>query len=183
MLRFHSGLPIICVAACLLAGTALAAPKDCSVGNIPDSPVAGTVGGKPFVPKQVSVHITCGGMQIDDAKFDTYELSLQTDGIFNAMTAHVLVRAGGRADGHVYRVLPTDSISAQPAAVPGTPEIQGWDLQLESAGVDTSFTRDIASMRLEFGPRKGSQLPGRIHFCVPGANAEIVGAFNATVDR
>jgi hypothetical protein len=65
----------------------------------------------------------------------------------------------------------------------GTPEVQGWDLQLESADVDTSFTRDIASMRLEFGPRKGSQLPGKIHFCVPGANAEIAGAFNAAVDR
>ena len=181
MLRFHSGLPI--VAACLFAGTAFAAPKDCSVGNIPDTPVAGTVGGKPFVPKQVSVHVTRNGMQIDDAKFDTYELSLQTDGIFNAMTAHVLVRAGGRADGHAYRVLPTDSISAQPAAVSGTPEVQGWDLQLESAGVDTSFTRDIASMRLEFGPRKAGILPGRIHFCVPSANAEIVGTFNATVDR
>ena len=183
MLRFRSGLPTICIAACLSAGTAFAAPKDCSIGNIPDSPVAGTVGGKAFVPKQVSVHITKGGMQVNDAKFDTYELSLQTDGIFNAMTAHVLVRAGGRADGHVYRVLPTDSISAQPAAASGTPEIQGWDLQLEAADVDTSFTRDIASMRLEFGPRKAGILPGKIHFCVASANAEIVGAFNATVDR
>lgn len=181
MLRFRS--PLVFAAACLSAGAALAAPKDCSVGNIPDTQVAGTVGGKLFVPKQVSVHITRDGMQVDDAKFDTYELSLQTDGIFNAMTAHVLVRAGARADGHVYRVLPTDSISAQPAATSGTPEIQGWDLQLEAAGVDTSFTRDIASMRLEFGPRKGGQLPGKIHFCVPSANAEIVGAFNATVDR
>jgi hypothetical protein len=38
-------------------------------------------------------------------------------------------------------------------------------------------------MRLEFGPRKAGILPGRIHFCVPSANAEIVGTFNATVDR
>ncbi len=183
MLRFHSGLPIICIVAHLLASAAFAAPKDCSVGQIPDTPVAGTVGGKPFVPKEIGVHITRGGMQIDDAKFDTYELSLQADGIFNAMTVHALVRAGGRPDGHVYRVLPTDSISAQPAAVEGTPEIQGWDLQLESAGADTSFTRDIASMRLEFAARKGATLPGKIHFCVPGANAEIVGAFSAAVDR
>jgi len=181
MLRFGSGFAAAAV--CMLASAAFAAPKDCSIGQIPDTPVAGTVGGKPFVPKEISVHITRGGMQIDDAKFDTYELSLQTDGIFNAMTAHVLVRAGGRADGHVYRVLPTDSISAQPAAAPGTPEVQGWDLQLESADVDTSFTRDIASMRLEFGPRKAGLLPGKIHFCVPGANAEIVGAFTAEVDR
>lgn len=181
MLRFGSGLT--CVALCMLTSAALAGPKDCSVGPIPDTPVAGTVGGKPFVPKEIGVHITRGGMQINDAKFDTYELSLQTDGIFNAMTTHVLVRAGGRADGHVYRILPTDSISAQPAAAPGTPEIQGWDLQLESAGVDTSFTQEIASMRLEFGPRKGGVIPGKIHFCVPGANAEIVGAFSATVDR
>jgi hypothetical protein len=176
-------LPATAIAACAIASGALAAPKDCSVGPVPDTPVAGTVGGKPFVPNEITLHITPNGMQVNDAKFDTYELSIQTDGIFNAMSVHVLVRAGGRPDGHVYRVLPTDSISAQPAAAPGTPEIQGWDLALESAGIDTSFTRDIASMRLEFGPRKAGMIQGKIHFCVPGAKAEIAGAFNAKPDR
>jgi len=162
---------------------AFAAPKDCSSAQIPDTPVKGTVNGKPFVPNAVKVHITRNGMQINATKFDTYGLSIQTDGIFNAMTAQILVRAGGRPDGHVYRVLPTESIGAQPAATPGTPEIQGWDLELEAAGVDTSFTQDIASMRLEFAPRKADALPGRIYFCVPGAAAEIMGTFTAEVER
>ena len=167
----------------VLSLPALGAPRDCSTGPIPDTPVKGIVNGKPFVPNAINVQITRNGMQIDEAKFDRYELSIQTDGIFNAMTAHVLVKAGGRPDGHVYRELPTDSIGAQPAAAPGTPEIQGWDLQLEAAGVDTSFTQDTASMQIVFGPRKGDALPGRIYFCVPSAKAEIMGTFTAKVDQ
>lgn len=38
-------------------------------------------------------------------------------------------------------------------------------------------------MRLEFGPRKGDALPGKIHFCVASVNAEIMGTFTAKVDR
>ena len=94
----------------LSTAPALAAPKDCSTAQIPEAPVKGTVNGKPFVPNAVTVHITKNGMQINEAKFDTYELAIQTDGIFNEMTAHVLVKAGGKPDGHVYRVLPLDSI-------------------------------------------------------------------------
>lgn len=171
----------------LIAGAAstaaFAMPKDCSTAQVPDAPVGGTVNGSPFVPNAVTVHITKNGMQIDEAKFDTYELAIQTGGIFNEMTVHALVRAGGKPDGHVYRVLPTNSIGAQPAAAPGTPEIQGWDLELEDAGVDTSFTRDIASLRLEFLPRGGESLPGRIYFCVPSVKAEIKGTFTARVVR
>lgn len=174
--------PLIAILS-MLAAPALAAPRDCSTAQIPDLPVKGTVNGQPFVPNAISVHITKNGMQINEAKFDTYELSIQTDGIFNAMTAHILVKAGGRPDGHVYRLLPTDSIGAQPAAAPGTPEVQGWDLALEKAGIDTSFTQETASMRLEFSPRKGNALPGRVYFCVPGAKAEIMGTFTATIDR
>jgi hypothetical protein len=173
----------LCLLAALISTGASAAPKDCSTAQIPDAPVKGIVNGKPFIPNATSVHITKNGMQINEAKFDTYELAIQTDGIFNEMTAHVLVKSGGRPDGHVYRVLPLDSIGGQPMAAPGTPEIQGWDLELEAANVNTSFTQDIASLRLEFGPRKGDALPGKIYFCVPGAKAEIMGAFTAKVDR
>lgn len=115
----------LCFFAGLVSTGALAAPKDCSTAPIPDTPVKGTVNGKPFIPNAVGVHITKNGMQINEAKFDTYELSIQTGGIFNEMTAHILVKSGGRPDGYVYRVLPTDSIGGQPMAAPGTPEIQG----------------------------------------------------------
>src|SRR6185312_1194012 len=60
----------------LMAQPAFAAPKDCSSAQIPDTPVRGTVNGQPFVPNAVGIHITRGGMQINDAKFDTYELSI-----------------------------------------------------------------------------------------------------------
>lgn len=166
----------------LVATPALAAPEDCSVGAIADKPVSGTVNGKPFVPKETTVHITKNGMGMDAAKFDTYQLAIQTDGIFNELTVTMLVRAGTKPDGKVWRVLPTDSIGDQPAAAEGLPEVQGWDLQLEAADVDTSFTRDIASIRVEWGVAKGGVLPGKIHFCVPSAKAEIAGSFNATLD-
>lgn len=167
-------------AACLLlASPALAATPDCSVGAIPDTPVAGTVAGKPFVPKETRLDVTKDGMESDAAKFDKYTLSIMTDGIFNELTVTMLVPLGRAPDGRTFRVLPTDDIGAQPAAAEGTPEVQGWDLQLEAANVDTSFTQEIAAIRVEFGQHKGATLPGKIHFCVPGQTAEIAGSFVA----
>ena len=169
-------------AALLIAATpALAAPADCSVGAIPDTPVSGTVAGKPFVPRETSLDVTKDGMEIDDAKFDKYTLTIMTDGIFNALTVTMLVPLGKPPDGRVFRVLPTDSIGAQPAAAEGVPQVQGWDLQLEAAGVDTSFTQEIAAIRVEFGQRKGTTLPGKIHVCVPGQTAEIAGSFSVAL--
>ncbi len=165
----------------LLATPARAAPADCSVGAIPDTPAGGTVAGKPFIPQETSLDVTKDGMEVDAAKFDKYTLSIMTDGIFNALTVTMLVPLGKKPDGRVFRVLPTDSIGAQPAAAPGVPEVQGWDLQLEAANVDTSFTQEIASIRVEFGQRKGGALPGKIHVCVPGQTAEIAGSFSAAI--
>jgi len=165
----------------LLASPALAAPADCSVGAIPDAPVAGTVAGKPFVPKETHLNVTPDGMEVNGAKFDRYTLSIMTDGIFNELTVDMLVPLGKKPDGRVFRVLPTDAIHDQPWAAEGTPEVQGWDLQLEAANVDTSFTQEIASIRVEFGQRKGAVVPGKIHFCVPGQSAEIQGSFGAAL--
>jgi len=165
----------------LAASPALAAPADCSNGPIPDGAVHGTVNGQPFVPQEASVQFTANGMTIDDLAFDRWSLSIQTDGIFNALSVSMLVPHGKKPDGRVFRVLPVDSIGAQPAAAQGTPEVQGWDLELESAGVDTSFTQDVASIRVEWGTRKGDTLTGKIHMCVPSAKAEIIGSFSATV--
>jgi len=183
MRRFHALALPVCLCAISIPSGALAMPGDCSSAQVPDAPVRGAVNGKPFIPNAVTVHITRNGMQINEAKFDTYALAIRTGGIFNAMTANVLVKSGGRPDGHVFRMLPTDSIGGQPAAAPGTPEIQGWDLELEAASVNTSFTQETASLRLEFLPRKGDTLPGRIYFCAPNSKAEIMGTFAAKVDQ
>jgi hypothetical protein len=172
---------IALIASIAFATPAIAAPADCSSGPIADKPVSGTVGGKPFEPKEVDVDFTRNGMSVDDAKFDKYTLSIMTDGIFNELTVSMLVPLGKKLDGRTFRVLPTDSIGDQPAAVKGVPEVQGWDLQLEAADVDTSFTQEIASIRVEWGSRTGNTIGGKIHFCVPGQKAQIEGRFNATM--
>lgn len=168
--------------ACLVAtlsSPAFAAPADCSVGAIAGTPVAGTVNGKPFVPKEITVAVTRNGMAMNDAKFDKYELALMTDGIFNELTVTMLVPLGKKPDGRVFRELAIDSIGGQPSAAPGLPEIQGWDLELEAADVATSFTQDTAAIRVEWGTLTGGSLSGRIHFCAAGPKAEIAGSFTA----
>ncbi len=173
---------IALVAFALLAASPAfaAAPAGCSAAAIPDTPVSGTVGGKPFVVKSADVQIG-GGFAVNDSKFDSYDLTLMVDGIFNALTVRVIVKTGTRADGRSFRMVDSDAIGDQPMAIPGTPEVQSWDLQLESANVDTSFTQEAAAMRLEYGQRKGGVLPGKIYFCAPGAT--IMGTFNAKIDR
>ncbi|GEM_PF-3035378 len=183
MIRLNRRIAAALFTTVVLSAPAFATPKDCSAGPILETPAKGTVGGKPFIPNDVSIQITKDGFGINEDKFDAYELSIMTDGIFNAATVHFLVRDSARADGKTFRVLPIDSISGQPAAMQGVPEVQGWDLQLEAANVDTSFTQTTASIRLEFGQRKGNMLPGRIHFCVPSVNAEITGTFNAKIGQ
>ncbi len=184
MTRFARGLAAAALIFAVPATPVLAAVQDCSTGPIPDSPVKGSVGGKPFVPNDVSIHITKDGFELNGNKFDAYELSLMAGGIFNAATVHFLVRDGAHADGKTFRVLPIDSISGQPAAMKGVPEVQGWDLQLEAANVDTSFTRTTtASLRLEFGARTGNVLPGKFHLCVPDEKSDIAGTFSAKIDH
>lgn len=165
-----------------LADSKSAPPADCSVGAIPDRPVSGTVNGTPFVPKEITVHLTKDGMVVDKVHLDRWALAIEVDGIFNALTVNTMVPGGKKPDGRVFRELAVDSIGAQPAAAEGTPEIQGWELALEAAGVDVSFTGDTASIRIEWGTLKGNTLPGKIHFCNAGSHSEIAGSFNATVN-
>jgi hypothetical protein len=120
-------------------------------------------------------------MVVNDVHLDRYALSIQTDGIFNELSVNLMVPGGQKPDGRTFRVLPVDDIGKQPMAAEGTPEVQGWDLEQENADVKTSFTQDTASIRVEFGTRNGSVLPGKIHMCVPGVKAEIVGSFSATM--
>ena len=172
----------LALSAFALSTPAFAAPAaDCSTGAIADTPVAGTVKGHKFVPKTIDVHITKDGMEMDGAKFDRYALSIMADGIFNALTVNMLMPMGKKPDGRVFRALPIDSIGGQPAAATGLPEIQGWDLQLEEADVDTSFTQDTAAIRVEWGTGKGGVLPGKIHFCSATSDTDIAGSFSATL--
>jgi len=165
-----------------MAAPAIAAPVDCSNNAIPGTPVKGTVKGKPFVPKEVTLAIG-GGMAINDAQFDAYDLTLMADGIFNALSARVLVRKGTKADGRVFRMVASDDMDKQPMAAAGTPEVQSWNLQLEAANIDTDFTQETASLRLEFGKRKGGVLPGKIFFCTLDPGTRISGSFDAKIGQ
>ncbi|HUJ47912.1 MAG TPA: hypothetical protein VLV55_12335 [Rhizomicrobium sp.] len=166
---------------CLFAVPAFGAPKDCSTAVIPNTPVKGTVAGKPFIPNAVTVQITKNGMQINEVKMDRYVLSIQTDGIFNALGVDAVLSQKKPLAGHVFRQIASDEMGKQPQAADGTPEIQGWDLQLEAAHVDTSFTQDQASLRLEYGARKGNMIPGKIYFCSAATKTEIMGTFTARI--
>ena len=176
MRRFHCGVLAVCLVVLPVGAQALAAgPQDCSKEAFPPGPVKGTVAGKPFVPQRADVQIG-KGFAVNEVKYDSYDLMLEVEGIFNALTTRIITREGTRADGRTFRLLPTDSIGAQPKAGPGTPEVQSWDLQLEAADVN-------ASMRLEFGQRKGNVLPGKIYFCAPGEKATIAGSFEAVMRK
>jgi hypothetical protein len=165
----------------LLAATPAFAAADCANGPIGDGPVHGTVNGTPFVPQATTIDITKDGMVVNEVHLDRYALAIMTDGIFNELTVNMMVPGGKKPDGRIFRVLPVDDIGAQPAAAEGTPEVQGWDIEIEAADVKTGFTETTASIRVELGTRKGDTLPGKIHFCVPSAKTEIEGAFTATV--
>jgi hypothetical protein len=165
------------------AAAPAAAPAGCSAGAIPDAPVKGMVGGKAFVPGDADVQIG-HGFALNDAKFATYDLTLKVGGsIFNELEVHIIVREGQVADGKTFRMVESSSIGDQPMAVKGAPEVQGWGLSFEPAKVDTNFTQAVASMRLEFGQRKGNMLPGKISFCVPDVKATIAGNFNAKIGQ
>ncbi|MBS0472299.1 MAG: hypothetical protein JSR60_14600 [Proteobacteria bacterium] len=161
--------------------TAPATAADCSDGPIKDTPLGGTVAGKPFVAKEIRLDFTKDGMVMNDVHLDRYVLSLMVDGVFNEATIDMLVPGGKKPDGRTFRVLPVDSIGAQPAAAEGVPEVQGWEIELDNAGIDTSFTEDVASIRIEWGMRKDKTLPGKIHFCVPSVKADIEGSFSVAV--
>jgi hypothetical protein len=183
MRHFRYGFLAVCLIGLPFGAQALAAgPVDCSKEVVPPGPVKGTVAGKPFVPQRAEVVIG-KGFAVNEVKFDSYDLTLEVEGIFNALSVRVITREGTRADGRTFRRLPVDSIGAQPMAGPGTPEVQSWDLQLESADVNASFTQEIASMRLEYGQRKGNVLPGKIYFCAPGEKATIAGSFDAVMRK
>jgi hypothetical protein len=164
----------------VLATPALAAPADCSGAAIPATPVKGSVKGKAFVPTDIHVTFTKNGMGVNGKQFDRYALDLDAGDIFNELSVDMLVPAGKPIDGRTYRQVPGD-IGTQPMAAEGTPEVQGWDLQYDPAGVNTNFGLDEGTLRVEWGRRSGDSIPGKIYFCAPAVGAEIMGTFTATV--
>jgi hypothetical protein len=148
---------------------AQALPADCSAAAVPAQPVALSIGGVKFTPKSVKLS-QAGGMSLGDGKFDTYRLTLRSeDDLFAPLEASVtvLVRAGARVDGKVFRKLPTKETAKQPSPVSGLPEVQGWSLKSREPRSDLSHVSYVGSLRLEFGKRQGDSIGGKIYLCVP----------------
>lgn len=147
-----------------------AAPADCSVRAIPDTPAQGHVGGKNFTlggATLLQTAATAGG-----ASYDNYLLTLATpDGAGNTMTIVVTasVPQGQPLDGKTFRRTVAKDASAQPQAGTGQAQIPDWGIDYASPAVDLDSVSSQASIKLEFGTRTGNTLPAKIYFCAPDA--------------
>src|SRR5665213_230959 len=130
MIRLNRRIAAALFTTVVLSAPAFATPKDCSAGPILETPAKGTVGGKPFIPNDVSIQITKDGFGINEDKFDAYELSIMTDGIFNAATVHFLVRDSARADGKTFRVYPSIPFPANPRRCRACPKCKAGTFSL-----------------------------------------------------
>jgi hypothetical protein len=152
------------------AAQAAAMPADCSKAKVPTGPVKGAVQGKPFVPTQARLN-PAGTMSQDHTVFDTYRLYLKKpEGDVRSATADVtfLVPKGQRPDGRTFRQVP-GSISDQPMASEGLPEIQGWSFNDDATGAHvTSVFTEKSSLQVNFAKRMGTKIAGTIYLCAPG---------------
>jgi hypothetical protein len=157
-------------------------PADCSAAPAPSHPVSAVVAGSAFVP--LPKLVVAGGISSGDeggAAFDTYRLELDVNDEWEPpieVDVTLLVPKGARLDGKTFRKLPIDDTESQPGPEPGLPEVQGWSIEHDEAGIDASHVFEIASLRVECGERRGKVLPGRIRLCAPEVGAsQVAGAF------
>jgi hypothetical protein len=180
-----------------VAGYSQALPADCSAAKVPAQPVSVSVGGNKFAPKVIKLR-NAGGMTYGDDAFDTYRLELKsTDDFSPPLEADftVLVRKGQRIDGKTFRKLAVKDTDKQPAPTKGLPEVQGWSLKDRPASSDFSHVSYLASLRLEFGQRKGNTIGGKIYLCVAKGqttmfdktpskeDSSAIGTFEAAIEK
>lgn len=160
-----------------------AMPADCSADAAPAHPLGAAIGGEPLA---LAPHLYAAGSLSDgeapEPDFLTYRFEFDgTDASGGAveMSVTVLVPAEASLAGRSFRKLPVDDTSAQPGPEPGTPEVQGWNVQQDARGLDASHVFEIASVRLDVGTPRGRTLPVRVRLCAPdvGGGAQLAGAF------
>jgi hypothetical protein len=150
--------------------------------------VQGRIGSVAFVPERVSVS-TVNHPGLNGVTYDAYDLHFQMrdkihgkageDMYFDITT---IVPQGQTHDGRTFRMLPTKDVPRQPMAGPGAPEVQGWDIQYDPDKIPASFVSSLGSLRIEYGTRKGTTLPGRIYFCTPAVKGSfLAGNFEADI--
>ena len=192
-------LAVVAVLAVSFPGTGFSQslPADCSTVTVPAQPVSVSVGGNKFTPKAIKLR-NAGGMTYGDDAFDTYRLELNSADDFSPpleADVTVLVRKGQRLDGKTFRKLAVKDTDKQPAPTKGLPEVQGWSLKDRPARSDLSHVTYLASLRLEFGQRKGNTISGKIYLCVAKGQTTMfdktpskedsfaVGTFEATIEK
>jgi hypothetical protein len=159
----------LAVALPVLAG-AQKLPDDCSSAAAPKQPVEASILGTKFTPKAVTLRST-GYVKTESEEFDSYRLSLMSeDGVSAPLEVGVtvIVPKGAKIEGKVFRRLATKDRSKQPMASKGGSEVevQGWSFKNRPAKADSDHTGHLASLRLEFGQRKGDTISGNIYLCV-----------------
>jgi hypothetical protein len=170
-------------------------PADCSSAKPPAKPVEVSILGTTYAPKSVKL-VKAGTIKSGDVVIDTYRLTLRSEDSIMAplgMDVTVAVPKGKALDGKVFRRVPSNEISKQPAVSEGMPEVQGWSYEDRKAGVRGSHVKYVASLRLEFGKAQGKTLPGTLYLCVPKgqkssfdktpttADSYAIGRFSATL--
>lgn len=164
---------ILLAAGLIAASPALAAPPvDCSKAAIPATPAKGKLGGVDFVPNDFHFQTVqeSGINGVTYAANTLYLNGMDSNGEEMSLTVSTISPLGKPIDGRVFHTVPGE-VEVQPVAGPGAPETQGWSIEYDAKNVDTNSIHDKkASLRLEFGKRKGTTLPGKITFCASGGN-------------
>jgi hypothetical protein len=177
------------------AGFAAGLPADCSSAKPPAKPVEISILGTTYAPTSVKL-VKAGTMKSGDVVIDTWRLTLRSEDSVMAplgLDVTVAVPKGQSVAGKVFRRVPSNEISKQPAVSEGLPEVQGWSYEDRKASVRGSHVKYVASLRLEFGKAQGKTLPGTLYLCVPkgqkstfdkaptAADSFAIGTFSATL--
>lgn len=156
----------------ILAGTAMLAswqawaqqPADCSAGPIPDTPIELSFGAKKISElPAIKINKISSDLSNGKAVADQYQLSVEDKDMFGDVEATLAVKvpAGQRVDGKTFRTQTAGELKQVL-----------WGVKRKEPYFSASFVGFVASIRVEFGKRKGDMLPGRVYLCVPAPQTE-----------
>jgi hypothetical protein len=166
----YFGHGLACAALASAAAGYAQQPANCSTGPIPDRPLALSIGAEKVPTPPLTSMRKIGVITSGDESFDQYAVSVADKDIFANIEVQfsVLVPKGQQPDGRTFRKLLKTKTAKQPGPQEGLPEVQSWSVKDKSRKLDASHVGFVASLRAEFGKRRGNVLPGRVYLCVPG---------------
>src|SRR5262245_40722645 len=139
-------------------------PADCSAGAVPDRPLELSIGAQK-ISELPAIKISKIGSELKDGKpvSDQYEVSVEDKDMFSEVEVDfsVHVPAGQQVDGKTFRT-----------QAGGELKQVLWSVKRKEPSLRVSFVGFVASIRVEFGKRKGNVVPGRVYLCVPGGQTE-----------